>query len=61
VVSRWESLNDLNTWHQSKQRIAVETKIEAPTSERPEYNIYAPMVADTDQGLALIKKTWAAK
>ncbi len=56
VVSRWESLDDWNAWRQSKQRTAIEKKIEALTGEKTEYNIYAPMVADTDQGQAFRKK-----
>jgi heme-degrading monooxygenase HmoA len=56
VVSRWESLDDWNAWRQSKQRTAIEKKIEALAGEKTEYNIYAPMVADTDQGPAFRKK-----
>jgi heme-degrading monooxygenase HmoA len=56
VVSRWESIDDWNTWRQSKQRTAIEQKIEMLTGEKAEYNIYAPMVADTDQGQAFMEK-----
>jgi heme-degrading monooxygenase HmoA len=56
VVSRWESLGDWNAWRQSKQRTAVEKKIEALTGEQTEYNIYAAMVADPDQGQAFVKR-----
>jgi heme-degrading monooxygenase HmoA len=56
VVSRWESIDDWNRWRQSRQRTAIEQKIEMLTGEKTEYNIYAPMVADTDQGQAFIKK-----
>jgi heme-degrading monooxygenase HmoA len=50
VVSRWESIDDWNRWRQSKQRAAIEQKIEKLTGEKTEYNIYAPMVAGMDQG-----------
>ena len=56
VVSRWESIDDWNRWRQSKQRTEIEKKIEALTGERTEYNMYAPMVAHTDQGRAFMKK-----
>ena len=56
VVSRWESVDDWNRWRQSKQRSAIEQKIETLTGEKTEYNIYAPMLADTDQGQAFLKK-----
>ena len=56
VVSRWESIDDWNRWRQSKQRSAIEQKIEKLTGEKTEYNIYAPMLADTDHGQAFIKK-----
>ncbi len=49
VVSRWESIDDWNTWRKSEQRIAIEKKIEALTGEETEYNIYVPMVAHGDQ------------
>ncbi|MGD9077686.1 MAG: antibiotic biosynthesis monooxygenase [Desulfobacterales bacterium] len=56
VVSRWESLDDWNAWRKSKQRTAIENKIEALTGEKTEVNIYAPMLADTDQGQGFKKK-----
>ena len=56
VVSRWESIEDWNRWRNSKQRMAVEEKIEALTGEKAEYHIYAPLVADTDQGPEFRKK-----
>jgi heme-degrading monooxygenase HmoA len=52
VVSRWESIDAWNRWRQSKQRTEVEKKIEALTGENTEYNIYVPLVADTDLGQA---------
>jgi len=56
VVSSWESIDDWNTWRQSKQRTAIEQKIEMLTGEKTEYNIYAPMVAETDEGQAFLKE-----
>ena len=56
VVSRWESLDDWNRWRQSKKRMAIEQKIEALTGEKTEYNIYAPMVAQSDPGRAFLRK-----
>ena len=53
VVSRWESIDDWNRWRQSKQRLAIEQKIEMLTGEKTEYNIYAPMVAGIDQEHAI--------
>ncbi len=50
VVSRWESIDDWNRWRQSSQRTEIEQKIEALTGEPTEYNLYAPMVAHSDQG-----------
>lgn len=66
VVSRWESIDDWNRWRQSKQRSAIEQKIEKLTGEKTEYNIYAPMLADIEQGqeslkkLGQLKKVWEA-
>lgn len=56
VVSRWESIDDWNRWRQSKQRSAIEQKIEMLTGEKAEYNIYVPLLADTGQGEAFMKK-----
>ena len=55
VVSRWESIDDWNRWRQSKQRSAIEQKIEKLTGEKTEYDIYAPMLADKEQGRASLK------
>ena len=65
VVSRWESIDDWNTWRQSEKRMAVEQKIEALTGEKTEYNIYAPLVAQSDQrrtlkkNVRLLNKSWS--
>ncbi len=56
VISRWESIDDWNRWRQSEQRSAIEQKIEKLTGEKTEYNVYAPMLADKDQGQAFLKK-----
>ena len=50
VISRWESIDDWNRWQQSSQRAEIEQKIEALTGEPTEYDVYAPMVARSDQG-----------
>ena len=56
VISRWESIDHWTRWRRSKQRTAVEEKIEALTGEKTEYNIYAPMVAQPDMGQTLVKE-----
>jgi hypothetical protein len=50
------SFDDWNRWRQSKQRSAIEQKIEILTVEKAEYCIYVPFLADTDQGEAFMKK-----
>jgi heme-degrading monooxygenase HmoA len=45
VISRWETEDDWNRWAQSKERAEIEKKIEALTGEKPEYHVYASMVA----------------
>ena len=56
VISRWESIEHWNRWQNSKQRMAIDEKIEALTGEKTEYSIYAPMVAQPDQGQTLLKE-----
>ena len=56
VISRWESLDDWNAWRKSKQRTAIEKKIEALTGENTEVNIYDPMFDDKDQWKGFKKK-----
>jgi heme-degrading monooxygenase HmoA len=56
VISRWESIEHWNRWRRSKQRMAVEEKIEALTGEKTEYNVYAPMVAQPELGETLLKE-----
>ena len=56
VISRWESIEHWNRWQNSKQRMAIDEKIEALTGEKTEYSMYAPMVAQPDQGQTLLKE-----
>ena len=56
VISRWESIDDWNKWRNSKQRTAIEQKIEMLIGEKAEYTLYAPMVADHSQGESFFKK-----
>ena len=56
VISRWESIDHWNRWRNSKQRMAIEEKIEALTGEQTEYSIYAPMVAQPGPGQTLLKE-----
>ena len=56
VISRWESIDDWNRWRQSKQRSEIEQKIEMLTGEKAEYSIYGSMVAETDEGHAILNK-----
>jgi heme-degrading monooxygenase HmoA len=50
VISRWKSIDDWNRWRNSKQRTAIEQKIEMLIGEKAEYTMYAPMVALPDRG-----------
>ena len=56
VISRWESIEHWNRWRKSKQRMAIEEKIETLAGEQTEYNIYAPMVAQPGPGETLLKE-----
>ena len=44
VISHWETLADWKNWLQSKDREAINNRIEALAEERTEYNIYEIMV-----------------
>lgn len=44
VISRWETIEDWNRWVSSKERAAVEEKIESLTGEKSGYSVYAAMV-----------------
>jgi heme-degrading monooxygenase HmoA len=45
VISKWETIDDLNRWKQSEERSVFDRKIEALTEEPAQYHIYSPMVA----------------
>jgi heme-degrading monooxygenase HmoA len=45
VISEWQTLEDWYKWMKSKERDAIQTKIEAETGGPTEYSVYAPMVA----------------
>ena len=45
VISEWQTLADWYKWMKSKERDAIQVKIETETGEPTEYNVYAPMVA----------------
>ncbi len=44
VVSRWETVDDWNRWLKSKERAAIEDKIESLIGEKTDYSVYAAMV-----------------
>ena len=45
VISEWQTMEDWYRWMKSKERGAIQAKIEAAAGELTEYNVYAPMVA----------------
>jgi len=45
VVSEWQTLEDWYKWMKSKERDAIQTKIEAEIGEPTKHSVYAPMVA----------------
>ncbi len=45
VISEWQTLEDWHKWMKSKERDAIQTKIEAAIGESTEHSVYAPMVA----------------
>ena len=49
VVSNWESFADWKKWLHSKERAAINTRIEALTGDPTEYDIYEPMVGRAAQ------------
>ena len=61
VVSRWELIGGWIKWRQSKQKFAIELKIELLIGEKAEYNIYALMVTDSGQGISVPQKTGVTK
>jgi heme-degrading monooxygenase HmoA len=45
VISEWQTLEDWYKWMKSKERDAIQTKIEAEIGEPTQHSVYAPMVA----------------
>ena len=45
VISEWQTLEDWHKWMKSKERDAIQTKIETAIGEPTEHSVYAPMVA----------------
>ena len=45
VISEWQTMEDWYRWMKSKERGAIQAKIEAAAGELTEYSVYAPMVA----------------
>ena len=45
VISEWQTLEDWYKWMKSKERDAIQTKIEAEIGEPTKHSVYAPMVA----------------
>jgi len=44
VLSTWNSLDDWNTWLQSKQRMALQKQVDDLLGEVTQYRIYEPLV-----------------
>ena len=44
VRSTWASVEDWENWLHSKERVAIQNKIDEITRERTEYRIYEPLV-----------------
>jgi heme-degrading monooxygenase HmoA len=44
VRSTWHSIEDWKKWLQSKERSAIQKKIDAVTAEETDYRIYEPLV-----------------
>ncbi len=49
VLSNWESLADWKNWFQSKERTAINSRIESLTGDPTEYNTYETMVEPAAQ------------
>lgn len=43
VISQWETENDWNRWKNSKERAAIDKKIESLTGKTTQYKMYASM------------------
>jgi heme-degrading monooxygenase HmoA len=52
VISNWESLEDWKNWLQSKERKAINSRIESLIGDSTEYNVYETMVGRAAQKLA---------
>jgi heme-degrading monooxygenase HmoA len=52
VISNWESLADWKNWLQSKERTAINSRIENLTGDSTEYNIYEIVVDRAAQEIA---------
>ena len=44
VLSTWNSLDDWNTWLQSKQRMALQKQVDDLLGQITQYRIYEPLV-----------------
>ena len=44
IRSTWESIEDWTRWLNSKDRVAIQTKIDAVTGEKTEYRVYEALV-----------------
>ena len=44
VRSTWRSIEDWKKWLQSKERSAIQKKIDTVTTEKTDYRIYEPLV-----------------
>jgi len=44
VISEWQTLEDWYNWMKSKERAAIQSKIDAETGEPTGYGVYAPMI-----------------
>ncbi len=49
VISNWESHADWKNWLESKERTAINSRIEALTGDPTEYNIYETMAGRATQ------------
>lgn len=56
VISRWETVEDWNKWVQNQERAMINDIIEALTGKKTEYNIYSPMVPQTNAEKATRKQ-----
>ncbi len=45
VISEWQTLEDWYQWMKSKERDAIQRRVESLTGESTKYSVYAPMIA----------------